>query len=251
MFRLRILVFVGCALAVTVLGADAQDTDLKAVLRKSIAAHGGEKNLAKFKGVTSKFKGTMEIMGIKADVTGETSMQKPDKVKNVMTLNLNGKSIDIVTVFNGEKLWVAVMGQTKEIDDEKVLKAAREEMQAESAGSLADFLKAPYQLSAIGDVKVKGKDAIGIRVSKKDQKDISMFFDKKTYLVVKTEMRTLDAMTGQEVTQEKFILGYQEKNGMKIAKHVEIVKDGKLFMDLEITDVQVFDKHNDAIFAKP
>ena len=251
MFRLRVFAFAGCALAISVLFAQAQDADLKTVLRKSIAAHGGEKNLAKLKAVTSKFKGTMEIMGNKADVTGETSLQKPDKVKNVMTLNLNGKSIDIVTVFDGKKFWVAVMGQTKEIDDEKILQSMREELQVEGAGSFADYLKAPYELSALGDVKVKDKDAIGIRVSKKGQKDFSMFFDKKTYLVVKTEMRTLDGMTGQEVTQEKFIIGYQEKNGMKIAKRVEIVKDGKFFMDLEITDVQVFDRHDDAVFAKP
>ena len=164
---------------------------------------------------------------------------------------INGKSIDIITVFDGKKLWVSAMGQTKEIDDEKIVNAAREEMQAEGAGSLVDFLKAPYELNAIGEVKVKGKDAIGIRISKKGQKDLSMFFDKKTYLVVKTEMRTLDGMSGEEVTQEKFIIGYQEKNGMKIAKRVEIVKDGKPFLDIEITDSQFFEKHDDSIFAKP
>ena len=124
-------------------------------------------------------------------------------------------------------------------------------MQAEGAGSLVEFLKAPYELNAIGDVKVKGKDAVGIRVSKKGQKDVSLFFDKKTHRVVKTEMRTLDAMSGQEIAQEKFILGYQEKNGMKIAKRVEIQKEGKTFMDIEILDVQALEKLDDSVFAKP
>jgi outer membrane lipoprotein-sorting protein len=251
MFRLRNWALAGCILAIGAFFVRAQDTDLKAVLRKAIEAHGGEKNLAKFKAAVSKFKGSIEIQGNKYDITGETSLQKPDKVKNVMTLNINGKMVEVVTVFNGKKLWVASMGQTKEIDDEKILKAAREEMQAEGAGSLADFLEKPYELNALGDVKVKGKDAIGIRVSKKGQKDISVFFDKKTHLVVKTEMRTLDGMTGQEVTQEKFVVGYQEKSGMKIAKRVEIVKDGKTFMDIEILDTQPFEKLDDSIFAKP
>jgi hypothetical protein len=154
-------------------------------------------------------------------------------------------------VFNGKKLWVSAMGQTKEIDDEKILKAAREEMQAEGASSLSDYLKEPFELNSLGDVKVKGKAAIGIRISKKGQKDISMFFDKQTHLLVKTEMRTLDGMTGQEVTQEKFILGYQDKNGMKVAKRVEIQKDGKTFMDIEITESQAFEKLDDSVFAKP
>src|SRR5262249_21161774 len=156
----------------------AQDNDaLKAILRKSMEAHGGEKNLAKYKAAVTKFKGTIDIMGNKSDMTGETSLQKPDKVKNTMSLNINNMNIDIVTVFNGKQLWVSVLGKTMEITDEKILNAAREEMQAEGAGSFSDFLKPPYELNAIGEVKVKGKDAIGIRISKKGQKDISMFFD--------------------------------------------------------------------------
>jgi hypothetical protein len=53
------------------------------------------------------------------------------------------------------------------------------------------------------------------------------------------------------VTQEKFILDYQDKNGMKIARRVEIVRDGKTFMDIEITDVQALEKIDDSVFAKP
>ncbi len=251
MFRLRVVALTGCVVVLGAFFVRAQDAGLKAILRKSIEAHGGEKNLSKFKAVMTKFKGTMEIMGMTFDVTGETSLQKPDKVKNVMKLEIKGKTIDVITVFNGEKLWVNAAGQTKEIDDEKILKAAREEMQAEGASSLADFLKAPYELSAIGDVKVKGKDAIGIRISKKGQKDISMFFDKKTFLTLKTEMRTLDGMSGQEVTQEKFILDYQEKNGMQTPKRVEIVKDGKAFMNIEILESTPLEKLDDSVFAKP
>ncbi len=251
MLRLRVLAITSCVLVASVLLVRAQDTDLKSVLRKSIEAHGGEKNLNKFKAVVTKFKGKMEVAGFKADVTGETSLQRPDKVRNTMTLDINGKAIDIVTVFNGKKLWVSAMGMTKEIDDEKILKAAREEMQAEGANSLSDYLKEPYELSAIGEVKVKDKAAIGVRVSRKGQKDISIFFDKQTHLVVKTEMRTLDGNTGQEVTQEKYILGYQDKEGMKVAKRVEIQKDGKVFMDIEILETRALEKLDDAVFAKP
>lgn len=252
MIRIRVLAAAGCMFAVAGLFVQAQQgQDLKAVIKKAIDAHGGEKNLDKYKAGVSKFKGTMAIATIMADVTGETSVQKPDKVKNVMNLDIMGKKIDVVTVFNGTKLWVSTMGNTMEITDEKILKAAKEEMQAEGAGSLTDYLKAPYELSALGEVKVKGKDAIGIRVSKKDQKDINIFFDKKTGLVVKSESRTIDGMTGEEITQEKFMLEYQEKAGLKVAKRVEILRDGKLFMDLTITDIQPIEKLDDSVFAKP
>src|ERR1035438_544553 len=149
MFRFRNWALASCILAISAFFVRAQDTDLKAVLRKAIEAHGGAKNLAKFKAVVTKFKGTIEIQGNKFDITGETSLQKPDKVKNVMTLDINGNQVEVITVFNGKKLWVNAMGKTKEIDDEKIVNAAREEMQAEGAGSFADFLEKPYELSAI------------------------------------------------------------------------------------------------------
>ena len=37
-----------------------------------------------------------------------------------------------------------------------------------------------YELSLIGEDKVEGKKVVGVRVSKKDQKDISLYFDAET-----------------------------------------------------------------------
>jgi hypothetical protein len=251
MYRLRILAAATCVLAIALIARAQEGADLKAILKKAITAHGGEKEITKYKAAISKFKGKMNIATLEADIVGETSLQRPDKVKNVMSLDIGGKKIDIVTVFNGKKLWVSTMGQTKEIDDENIINAAREEMKAEASANLTDYLKAPYELSALGEVKVKGKDAIGIRVSTKGQKDISFFFDKKTHLMLKSEMRSLDAMSGQEVTQEKFITEYQVKNGIPHAKRVEILKDGKVFMDIEITETTPLEKLDDTVFAMP
>jgi len=252
MNRLRAFALAIGILALSAYFAQAQgEVDVKGVIKKAIEAHGGEKALAKFKASTSKFKGTIEILNMKVDLTGETAFQKPDKVRNAMTLVINNMNIDVITVYDGKKMWVSTQGQTKEIDDEKILNDVKESLQVEGAGSLSEFLSAPYELNSLGETKVKGADAIGIRVSKKGQKDFSMFFDKKTNLIVKTEMRSLNAMTGQEVTQEKFIVGYQEKAGVKMGKRVEIVNDGKLFMDLEITEANAAEKLDDSLFAKP
>lgn len=252
MFRLRVLTGACGFLALATLFVRAQDTpDAKAILRKAIEAHGGEKVLNKFRGSISKLKGTMEILNLTANITGTSSFQKPDKMKNVMTIEIMDKTIELTQVFDGKKFWISTMGKTQEITDEKLLKEVRESLQVEGADSLVAILEKPYELNVIGDAKVKGKEAIGVRVSKKGQRDFSLYFDKKTHLVVKTEMRAYDAMSGQEITQEKYIVGYQEKAGMKVAKRVEIQKDGKAFMDIEIIDVQVVEKLDDATFAKP
>ncbi len=253
MFRLRILALAGCVLVLGVFFVRAQDADLKALLGKSIDAHGGAKNLGKFKATISKYKGTIELAGASRAITGETSFQKPDKFKHVLNIDFNGKGLDVVTVYNGKKMWTwnSAIAKTIELDDEKLLKSVHEQLQTEGAGGLVDFVKAPYELAAIGDVKVKGSDAVGIRVSKKGQPDINLFFDKKTHLIVKTEMRAYDPESKQEVTEEKFMSGFRDKDGIKVPQRVEILKDGKAFMSIEITDTKGLEKLDDATFAKP
>ena len=251
MIRLRVLTLAACVAAFGVLSSSAQETDLKAILRKSIEAHGGAEKLTTFKAATSKFKGTMDILNMKLNITGETTLLKPDKLKNTMALEIMGKTINIVQVYNGKKLWISTMGETKEIEDEKILKEMRESLQVEGAAGLVEFLEKPFELSAIGEVKVKDKAAFGIRVSKKGQRDFSLFFDKQTHLLVKTEMRSFDAMKGEEITQEKFISEYRVVNGLKTAGRVVIHKDGQHFMDIEVTETKTFEKLDESNFAMP
>ena len=251
MLRLRVLILASCVAVFGALWVHAQDNDLKAVLRKSIDAHGGADKLSKFKAATSKFKGTMDLMGQMRDIAGETSFQKPDKVKNSIDLDINGMQIPIIVVYDGKKMWVSTLGQTKEIDDDKVLKEMREGLQTEGAAGLIEFLDKPYELNPLGDVKVKEKDAIGIRVSKKGQRDFSLFIDKKTHLILKTETRSFDSTSGQEVTQEKFITAFRDTDGLKVASKLVIHKDGKLFMNLDISETKIFEKLDDSTFAMP
>jgi outer membrane lipoprotein-sorting protein len=250
--RTSILTFAMCGLAFGTVWAQAQNDELKAIIRKSMEAHGGEKVFAKFKALSSKSKGTMIIAGVKLNVTNDVLLQRPNKFKKVMTLEKDGKSADIVQVYDGKSFWVKNPGsETKEITDEKILKELKESLEAEGGGSLPAYLKPPYELDALGEVKVKDKDAVGIRVSKKGSRDLSYYFDKKTNLIVKVENRGLDPTGQKEVGIEKFILAYQEKEGMKVAKRVVIYSDGELFMDLELLDVQVFEKLDNSTFAKP
>lgn len=251
MVRLRILMSAACVLVIGTLLAQAQDVDVKAVVRKAIAAHGGEAKLIKLKAAKSKFKGTMDLQGKNITITGETTFQMPDKLKNDMTLDFNGMQIPIVQVYDGKTMWVSQLGKTIEVKDEPTLKEMRESLQTEGAGGLVTLLDGTYDLSAAGEVKVKGKDTIGVRVSKKGRRDYTLYFDKNTHLVTKIESRAYDPVGKQEITQEKFITEYQEKNGLTMARKVVIHKDGKLFMDMEILDTQTFEKLDDSVFAKP
>jgi outer membrane lipoprotein-sorting protein len=250
MLRIRGLAVAGCALALGALLVQAQETDVKDVVRKAIAAHGGEKELAKYQAGTSKYKGTMNLLNMNLDVSAENAFQKPDKFRSAMKLTVAGNNVEIITVYDGKTLWVSTQGNTMEVKDEQALKEVRESLQVEG-GSLLDILKPPYEISLIGEVKVKDQDAIGVHVTKKGQRDVNYYFNKKTHLLAKTEMRALDQATKKEVNQEKFILEYAEKGGVKVPRRVTIVNDGNTFMDLEITEVQMHEKLDESLFAKP
>ena len=95
------------------------------------------------------------------------------------------------------------------------------------------------------------RPAVGIRVAAPGHKDVSLYFDKQTGLLVKITRQALDAQTGQEVSEERIIQEYQDVNGLKTAKKVLINRDGKKFLEAEVTDVQFLEKVDDSTFAKP
>ena len=95
-----------------------------------------------------------------------------------------------------------------------------------------------FELSPIGEVQVAGKPAVGVRVSKKGAKDVSLFFDKTSGLMVKVEHRATDANSGQEVAEERIVLEYQQVAGAPAAKKVLMNRDGKKFMEVEILEIK-------------
>jgi hypothetical protein len=44
---------------------------------------------------------------------------------------------------------------------------------------------------------------------------------------------------------------YRDRNGLKVPNGVEIHRDGKAFMDIEISEAQAFEKLDEAVFTKP
>ena len=50
---------------------------------------------------------------------------------------------------------------------------------------------------------------------------------------MKTEGRSLDPLTKQEVNQEKFFSAYKDVQGRKVPHKVEVQHDGKPFVEAE------------------
>ncbi len=232
-------------------GARADDTP-KDIITNAIKAHGGEELLTKNKAGQTKNKGKIDIPGVgEAEFTQETSFMLPDKFKESMELKIMNQTINILTLGNGDKTVIEVNGKAIDIPDgaKEVLKDVGYLMKV---GRLAALVKEKgFELNIIGEDKVEDKPVIGVRVSSKGHKDISLYFDKKTNLLAKIEHRTVDPTSGNEVNEERIILKYtKNKDGIPIPKNVLVKRDGKKFLEAEVLEVTFLEKLDDSEFKK-
>jgi hypothetical protein len=240
----------GLVLAAAVPGRADDAAPLRALVEQSIQAHGGEAALAKFRAGSVKLKGTAHAMGLAIPFTGEVLTQGSDQLRVAIDVEVNGQKFSFVSVLNRDKGWIRMNDQTREMDRELVAEA-----QAQAyvgwVSSLLPLKDKSFQLSPLGEVKIDDKPAVGVRVTRKGSRDVSLYFDKKTHLLVKTESVVKDETTGMEVTQETFFSDYKEVEGSKQAATLTIKRDGKRHLEAEVFDYKIFDKLDDSVFAKP
>jgi hypothetical protein len=242
--------FVGVSLALAPAAARAAD-EPKDILAKAIKAHGGEDALTKYKAAQLKTKGKIDVPGVgEIEFTQETAYMIPDKFRDSMEFKVAGQNFTIFTLINGDKTTLEVNGKAMDLPDsaKDSLKDVGHLLQISRLVPLKDK---KYELSIIGEDKVEGKKVVGIRVSAKDQKDVSVYFDKETGLIAKVEHRTAEPMTGKEITEERIITEYgKDKNGIPTPKKVIVKHDGKLFLEAEVLELTMLEKIDDSEFKK-
>jgi outer membrane lipoprotein-sorting protein len=240
---------VGCVF-LTLAGRAAAQDENRAVIKKAIKATGGEEKLAKLNTAKAKFKSTGEFAGITTKLAGEITTQMPRQMKLDIQVEAQGQNLTLLIVLNGDKAWLQVAGETTAIKG-KELGDLKEELHAQQVETLVPLLKdKAYKLHALGEAKVGGLPAVGVRVESRGHKDVNLYFDKKTGLLVKAERRALDDAE-KEVTEETFYRDYKDVGGVKVPMKVVVHHDGKKYLEMEITEYRFPDKLDDSEFARP
>jgi negative regulator of sigma E activity len=248
--RRLILPGIGLALLLVLGPAVAQEPDPKALIEKAIKAHGGEEVLLKLQTARTKGSGSVEVMGLNIKFTSET-VQTPTKHKTRMVMDALGQKIDTVEVFDGNKAWLVLMNKIIDLEGEQ-LKAMKDSAHASTVETLVPLLKdKQFSLEALQEEKINDKPAVGVRVKAKDQRDVDLWFDKESNLVVKVSRISYDSDAMKDAKYEAIVTEYKDFGGIKHASKVQVNKEGKKFMDLEITDVKPVDKIDNKEFARP
>jgi hypothetical protein len=226
----------------------AQDDEVRGLLDRAIRAMGGVERIQKYQAGRVKAKGKIEVMGANVDFSQDMGYQLPDKFRQSMQIEVNGMQLTINTIYDGKKYGMDINGQKLPADD-KLRDILRDSAYQMQVGRLVLLREKGFELTTLGEVQVNGKPALGIRIVKKDRPDVNIYLDKETSLPAKIENRTRDFATGQEVTEERIILEYKTEDGNPIPKRVEVMRDGKKFMEVEVLETRYLEKIDDSEFV--
>ncbi len=227
-------------------GLHAQD-DVQKIIDKAVKAHGGAANLAKYKAYHLQFKGTRDIQGNAAAFTQEVFFQFPDKLKETTTIEFMGQERVSSMIVNGDEVSFTARGQDKPVS-ESFKKEMQEALHVVRLRIALALNNKELKFSPLGEVQVNGKPAVGLKVSAKDRRDVNLFFDKESGLLVKSERQFLQG--DKEATEERIVEEFQEVQGVKIAKKTRLLRDGQRLLDAEVTQAKVLEKLNDAVFKR-
>jgi hypothetical protein len=247
--RLCALQLVAAGLFVGLASAQDGQNEARAIVEKAIKAHGGEAYLKKYAAATLKIKGHLEILG-GFDLTQEMRFQLPDKFRQDSEFEIMGQQIRSSVIYNAGKAHLEVNGQKVDMGD-KLVESLKDGTRLMVAGKLVPLRDKGYELSVVGEADVNGKPAVGVRVVKEGQRDVILYFDKKTSLIAKMEHRTVDPMSEQELTEERIITEYHKVDGVPEPKKILINRDSKKFLEAEVVEMKLHEKLDDGDFKLP
>lgn len=242
------------ALLVVALHAHAQggedDAAARAIIAKAMMAQGGEANLAKIEATYLKGTGTIHVAGESLSFAADWYIQGMAQQKINVDVTSNGMTFQIVKVIDVDKGWQKIGGGDAKALSKDELADEKHELYAGYVQTLAPLKDKKFKLSSLGEVKVDDKDAVGVCVACKDHKDVNLYFDKKSHLLVKVETRVSDQ--GNEVNQEILLGNYKATDGTQQAHKIAILRDGKRFIEAEFSEIRMHTQKLDAsIFSKP
>lgn len=251
MWKIAGILGIGSLLMLLVPVRADEDANLREVIARAIKADGGLENLTKFKASATKQKGKLHTPGGAFEFTSENSVQLPDRLRSEQHIKVGDMQITVVVIVTGNKGWIQLMGKTEGMNKD-MLEEVKEQLNAANISQLACLNDKDYKLSSLGEVKVGGRPAIGVRVERKGYRDVNLFFDKDKSLLLKMETRGKDLMQGgQEYTSTTLFDDYKKVEGMMVAHKVTIERDGKPYLENETTEVKISEKLDDSLFEKP
>ncbi len=223
------------------------------IVDKAIEAQGGEAMVRKLRTMRIKLNGKGAMIPGQAEIAFaiEDTWQMPDRYKTVSEFEFQGNRVSQTQIINGDQGWMNFNGQTQPLPV-AALTEMKEQKYAEDLDRLLDLKSDDYNLEVLSDeVNVDGQPTVGIKISREGHRNVELYFDKSTGLLLKRKQAVLDAASGMEIAQEVIFSNYEDVDGVKHWKKLVAYRAGKKFLEGTVTEIEFLEKIDEAEFAAP
>jgi hypothetical protein len=245
--RRLLFALVGLVLCSTAVRAD----DARAIIEKGLAASGrkvGDKSQA----LTWKDKGTFTASGVTMDYTADWAFQGPDKYRFALNGAFGELKIAVTVVTAGGKAWGNDGTKTEEFTGDKLAYTKAEAFQL-WVGTLYPLVtEKGFALEATKGKDVAGKPTNAVQVTHPAHAPITLYFDRDTGLLVKSETTVKDEFQKwKAVPEEAFFSDYKAVGEQKVFTKLRVVRDGKPLIESTTSDHKAVEKLDAKLFEKP
>ncbi|HEY7424994.1 MAG TPA: hypothetical protein VH682_12255 [Gemmataceae bacterium] len=184
----------------------------RALIERAVKAMGGAEALQQKLAVCKKVKMKYYREGAGQAFTGEGELWQSGSRSKLSLLRSypEGNKFMVTVVVTDSESWVAAHGQVRDLPKDEMRERGMSKHVDRVTGLTVLLRDKKYLLTPLADVQVNGQPAAGVKVSHKDQADMSLYFDKKTGLLVKYAFRTKRRGNNQEALYELILSDFRE-----------------------------------------
>jgi hypothetical protein len=221
------------------------------IANKAIEAHGGADKLGRFKATMTTVHGKLHEPSRTAVFTGRSADELPARQWYDYNVELpDGRKIQLIGAVDGNHEWTTIGGVDESYNKDEMMEV-REGLHDEYVATLRPLLDQSVTLASAGETQIDGKPAVGIVVTVKGHRPVQLYFDKTSWLLVKSQCRQKNIQTDRFYIREVFFSRYRPVNGIQCAHQTKTNRDGKVFSEYELSDIKVLEKLEDTLFAQP
>jgi len=240
MNRLALLI---CLVSTSIAVAADSPADGKAIIDRAVQARGGAEKLAKFNTMSWTDNGTFYGMGNAMPYTATYVAEWPGKyrmeIKDFFT-----------TILNGDKGWGIRADSTDELEKEQ-LAETQETVFAHWVANLLPLSGQGFSYSLKPEAKIEGKPADVVVVSHSGHRDVTLYFDKASGQLVKSETMVKVPNEDKPVKEEATYSDYREFDGVKWPTTIAVMRDGEPYVKASRSKINPSPKVDAKTFEKP
>ncbi len=205
--------------------------EIRALIKKSIAAHGfssEESSAVRSWVVVRDANVTMGEREVECRLT--LCLESTDRLHAKMQFERDGQPVTVTSTYDGKagRGWKTYNDRTMEMSREE-MEESKHSVHANSVIGLVHLLDSSrYDLSTGGRIEIKGRGAVGVKVSRKGFREAVLFIDERTFLVVKLLHVFKDFHAGGEPELfESFFSDFKKTGGLTIHSSFRSVHGAK------------------------